>query len=416
VSSEPSIQLTGVGKRYIRYHDTPLLVSAALRAGRRRDTLWAVRDLDLDVAAGECLGVLGRNGSGKSTLLQMLGGVTAPSEGTVTVRGRIAPLISVGVGFHQELTGRENVYLNAEILGLDRAVVERRFDEIVTFAEIEEFIDTPVKFYSSGMFVRLGFSIAVQAEPDVLLIDEVLAVGDLAFQIRCYERMEEIRKGGATVVVVSHNLAAISRQCSRGIVMEAGRKIFDGPTDEAIGAFHDVLAVTTTVDGTEVLSDARSHLKPTVSLSPLHLQHPDGRTDAHVNTGDKVNFVAHVTSSRRIERPVLGFAINSDSGVPVYVNNTYMDTLTPISPGDSFECRVEVTLSLAGGSYQALIWLNEFIEGQDPPTLGQARPLLFFVTGRGMVKGVADLDAQLSIEAARADPAAAPRKQPDLDC
>ncbi|MBV9485656.1 MAG: ABC transporter ATP-binding protein, partial [Frankiaceae bacterium] len=152
-----------------------------LAARSRTDRLWALRGVDLRIDSGECVGVVGRNGSGKSTLLQLLGGITAPTEGTVTVYGRVAPLISVGVGFHPELTGRDNVFLNGTILGMSRRDIERRFDAIVDFAEIDDFIDTPVKFYSSGMQVRLGFAVAVQADPQVLLVDEVLAVGDFAF-------------------------------------------------------------------------------------------------------------------------------------------------------------------------------------------------------------------------------------------
>src|SRR5690242_6134829 len=164
------ITLDNVGKRYTKFEDAPMLVSAALRfrARTKRSQLWAVRNVSLEVAAGECIGVIGRNGSGKSTLLQMVAGVTAPTEGRVAVRGKVAPLISVGVGFHPELTGRENVYVNAAILGLPRRETERRFDAIVDFAEIEDFIDTPVKFYSSGMYVRLGFAVATQVDPDVL--------------------------------------------------------------------------------------------------------------------------------------------------------------------------------------------------------------------------------------------------------
>src|SRR5438105_3898304 len=181
-----------------------MLVTAALqfRNRTRRSRLWAVRHVDLDVAPGECVGVIGRNGSGKSTLLQMIAGVTAPTEGSVAVHGRVAPLISVGVGFHPELTGRENVFVNGAILGMSRSTIEQRLDDIVEFSEIAAFIDTPVKFYSSGMAVRLGFSVAIYAHPEVLLVDEVLAVGDLSFQLKSYERMMEIRQSGTTILVV----------------------------------------------------------------------------------------------------------------------------------------------------------------------------------------------------------------------
>ena len=240
-----SIELAGVGKRYVKYHDAPMLAHALVKlaARSRRDELWALRGIDIAVAEGECVGVIGRNGSGKSTMLQLLGGITAPTEGVVTVRGRVAPLISVGVGFHPELTGRDNVFLNGTILGMTRRQIERRFDSIVDFAEIEDFIDTPVKFYSSGMQVRLGFAVAVQADPNVLLVDEVLAVGDFAFQMKCLRRIDEIRSGGASVLLVSHNLPMVERLCRRSMVLHDGTSRFDGPTSDAIATLHSLPAV-----------------------------------------------------------------------------------------------------------------------------------------------------------------------------
>ena len=171
--TDPIIRLAGVGKRYLKYEDEPMLLTRALRLRHRtrRSQLWAVRDVSFELHPGDSVGVIGRNGSGKSTLLQMLAGVTSPTEGTITVGGRVAPLVSVGVGFHPELTGRENVYVNGTILGLSRAEIDARFDAMVEFSGIEAFIDTPVKFYSSGMYVRLGFAVAVEAIPDVLLVD-----------------------------------------------------------------------------------------------------------------------------------------------------------------------------------------------------------------------------------------------------
>ncbi|HVT77699.1 MAG TPA: ABC transporter ATP-binding protein, partial [Acidimicrobiales bacterium] len=238
----PLISLADAGKRYTKFEDAPMLVSALrFRARTTRSHLWAVRHVDLDVAPGECVGVIGRNGSGKSTLLQMLAGVTAPSEGRVSVRGKVAPLISVGVGFHPELTGRENVYVNAAILGLSRAEVDARLDDIIDFADVTGFVDTPVKFYSSGMFVRLGFAVAINVNPQVLLIDEVLAVGDLAFQMKCFDKMAEIRDSGATVVVVSHNLNAVRRMCDHTMVLHNGAQRFYGATADAISLYHQLL-------------------------------------------------------------------------------------------------------------------------------------------------------------------------------
>src|SRR4051812_27791053 len=205
----PAIEMRGVGKRYWKIQERSLLRSLVPFGPSNRSEFWALRDADLALEPGETLGIIGRNGAGKSTLLRLLAGVTRPSTGMVRTRGRIAPLLSVGVGFHQEMTGRENVYVNAMLLGFDKRRIDRIFDEIVDFADLGAFIDTPVKFYSSGMYMRLGFSVAMHVEPDVLLVDEVLAVGDVGFRLRSFERMRDLQRQGAALVFVSHWLQAV---------------------------------------------------------------------------------------------------------------------------------------------------------------------------------------------------------------
>lgn len=202
-----------------------------------RERFWALRDLDLCVAPGEVVGVIGRNGAGKSTLLKILSRVTAPTRGRIEVRGRLASLLEVGTGFHGELSGRENIFLNAAILGMTRRDVARRFDEIVAFAEVDDFIDTPVKRYSSGMYVRLAFAVAAHLDADVLLVDEVLAVGDESFQKKSVGRMGDVAKEGRTVLFVSHNLAAVRNLCSRAILLERGAIAADGPTGDTVTAY-----------------------------------------------------------------------------------------------------------------------------------------------------------------------------------
>lgn len=200
--------------------------------------LDAVRDLDLDVMQGESLALLGHNGSGKSTTLKMLAGTVAPSVGRIYARGRIAPLLELGAGFHPDLTGRENVFLNAAILGIDRAEVVRRLDDIVAFAEVADALDTPVKFYSSGMSVRLGFAIAVNVDPEILLVDEVLAVGDEDFQAKCLLRMQGLQREGRTIVLVTHSLKQAEDFCARALVLDHGRTVYDGPMSGAAAAYH----------------------------------------------------------------------------------------------------------------------------------------------------------------------------------
>ena len=208
-----------------------------LRSNQGAETIMALRDVSFEVASGEVLGIIGRNGAGKSTLLKVLARITEPSSGRIELYGRVASLLEVGTGFHPELTGRENIYLNGAIMGMARAEIQRKFDEIVAFSEVEGFIDTPVKHYSSGMYLRLAFAVAAHLDPDILLVDEVLAVGDARFQRKCLDKMEDVRQAGRTVVFVSHNMPAVTRLCPRTILLEDGAITFDGPSHEAVGLY-----------------------------------------------------------------------------------------------------------------------------------------------------------------------------------
>src|SRR4029453_16190551 len=243
-----AIEVQGLSKRYQLGQDRPggSLAQAVSRSFRRivrmeprpqRDQLWALRDVDLMVREGEALVIIGGNGAAKSTLLKILSRITEPTEGVSRTRGRLAALLEVGTGFHPELTGRENVYLNGAILGMTKRTIAKRFDEMVAFAGVERFIDTPVKRYSSGMYLRLAFSVAAHLEPAILVVDEVLAVGDAAFQTKCLRRMETAEREGRTVVFVSHNLGAITRLCNRVIWMENGVIRAEGAPSEVTESY-----------------------------------------------------------------------------------------------------------------------------------------------------------------------------------
>ena len=203
----------------------------------RSEDFWALRDVDFEIKQGEAVGIIGRNGAGKSTLLKILSRITAPTEGRVTLRGRVASLLEVGTGFHPELTGRENIFLNGTIMGMKRSEIRRKFDEIVAFAEVEKFLDTPVKRYSSGMYVRLAFAVAAHLEPDILVVDEVLAVGDAAFQRKCLGKMDTVARQGRTILFVSHNMGAISALTTRCLLLHSGHLILDAPVSQSVAQY-----------------------------------------------------------------------------------------------------------------------------------------------------------------------------------
>ncbi|PYN50294.1 MAG: ABC transporter ATP-binding protein, partial [Candidatus Rokuibacteriota bacterium] len=254
--SDVAIRVAGLGKQYqiggdrkpyktIRESITDMVLDPLrrLRAGLSADALngehafWALKDVSFEVNRGEVVGIIGRNGAGKSTLLKILSRITEPTEGEVEIVGRVGSLLEVGTGFHPELTGRENVYLNGAILGMKRSEIDRRFDEIVAFSEIERFLETPVKHYSSGMYARLAFAVAAHLEPEILLVDEVLAVGDAAFQKKCLGKMGDVAEQGRTVLFVSHNLGAINDLCARSILLNNGQVEIDGAPDKVIRTY-----------------------------------------------------------------------------------------------------------------------------------------------------------------------------------
>ena len=236
--SDVMVRLQGVSKEFVLRHTRSMKEALVwLMKGRKGDLsakFKALDDITFDIGEGEAVALLGFNGSGKSTTLKLISGVMRPDEGTVAVRGKIAGLIEVGAGFHHDLPGRDNVYLNGAILGMTQEQIDERFDDIVAFSEIGEFIDTEVKFYSSGMYLRLAFAVAVHTDPDVFLVDEILAVGDEPFQRKCIAKIKELVARGKTLVVVSHDLDLVADICDRGIVMEKGRLVFDGPCDDAV--------------------------------------------------------------------------------------------------------------------------------------------------------------------------------------
>ena len=300
MTSYPIITARGVSKRYVLgaaaartnslREAITNAVSAPFRAFRGASApdreFWALDDVSFDIMPGEAVGIVGRNGAGKSTLLKVLSRITEPTKGRIELRGRIASLLEVGTGFHAELTGRENVYLNGTILGMRKREIDRKFDAIVDFAEVERFIDTPVKRYSSGMYVRLAFAVAAHLEPEILVIDEVLAVGDAEFQRKCLGKMGDVAQAGRTVLFVSHNMAAVRGLCTRAILLEKGRVAIDGDTDRVVSAYLSKHARGASRDQSEWNYRRRGERIAIESVQVL----VRGEPTAIVQSGDEVTF------------------------------------------------------------------------------------------------------------------------------
>lgn len=365
--SHPAIVVEALSKRYaLGQLHTNLLserLGSLLRRDRKKiaaDEVWALRDVGFEVREGEVLGVIGRNGAGKSTLLKILSRITAPTSGRALVRGRLASLLEVGTGFHPELTGRENIYLNGTILGMRRREIDRKFDEIVAFSEVEAFLDTPVKRYSSGMYVRLAFAVAAHLETDVLVVDEVLAVGDREFQEKCLGRMDAIaKKEGRTVLFVSHNLDAISRICTEGLYLQQGRLALKGSMEEAVEKYlsrsRDAAGAPDLAGTSERWGDGR------VRLKQFELRKTDGAMAVSLGAGGDYDLVMHfdVRTPGDVTGVVGSIALADMRGVKVMlVSSAFSDQYLSLpSGGGRVVCRIR-DLNLAAGAYSVTLFLG----------------------------------------------------------
>lgn len=297
-----------------------LLGRDGVRERLRKDEFWAVRDVSLEVKRGETLGLIGHNGAGKTTLLRMLNGLIKPDMGKITIRGNMQALIALGAGFNPILSGRENVYVNASVLGIPKAEIDRRFDEIVAFSGIEEFIDMPVQSYSSGMTVRLGFSVAAHLEPDILLVDEVLAVGDLAFRTKCQVRIQELKQVGVAIILVSHNLHTISHVCSRSVTFEKGRVIYEGDTEKAIDAYRASL-IQHNQDMADVLRAGTGEIR-VVGLEVLNVH---GEQQEMFDISEPAILRFHYEAHEPVKEPVLNVVVHVLNGEQVTGIRTDVD-------------------------------------------------------------------------------------------
>jgi ABC-type polysaccharide/polyol phosphate transport system ATPase subunit len=308
-----AIEVEAASRRF-RVYPQPVrtLKELVVARGRVKGTdIWALRDVTAAVEPGEAVGLIGRNGSGKTTLLRLIAGIIKPTSGRVAVEGRVGSLLELGAGFHPEFTGRENVYLNGSIHGLKRAAIREHMDEIVAFAELERFIDLPVRTYSSGMYMRLGFAVAAYLEADVLLLDEVFAVGDEEFQRKCFGKIFEFKQRGGTIVFVSHDASAVERLCERAVLLREGRVEFDGEVREAIARYHQQLADAR--DPEE--QGLREYGSGEVRIAEAQLLGPEGEPRQQFLPGEPVSVRLRVEVSRAVPPPRLSFELRDEAGL-----------------------------------------------------------------------------------------------------
>ncbi len=352
--------MDGLGKKFRLTHDRNWTLKATLLAGHRTryEEFWALRDVSFDIPHGSTFGIIGGNGSGKSTMLKVLAGILRADEGTAVANGRLSALLELGAGFHPELTGRENIYLNGAILGFTTRDIRKRFDDIVSFAELDQFIDEPVRNYSSGMYVRLGFSVAIHVEPEILLVDEVLAVGDLAFQKRCLERFDRLRDEGRTIVVVSHDLDMVGWLCERTAWINRGGLAAIGPSGEVIEAF---------VEGGEEAGDPVSGagllslggLGPDDLVRSVDLLDANGQALPSATSGGPVTFRVRYDAARAGETVIVALGLYRADGTHVTSINSGASSAAASSDGP-----VEVDYHLSAlpvqpGTYELSVALHD---------------------------------------------------------
>ena len=366
-----------------------LLGRAAQSETERTQEFWALKDVSFEVEKGATLGIIGPNGAGKSTLLKLMSRVSKPTMGAITTHGRVSALIEVGAGFHPELTGRENVYLNGSILGMTKKEIDRKFDAIVDFSGIEQFIDTPVKYYSSGMFARLGFSVAAHVEPDILLVDEVLSVGDWGFQQKCFEKMREIVRRGTTVVFVSHNLNAVSSLCTRGMLIDRGRQAVYGDVGEAITGYNRLMSEPNTGQDKSAV--------PPVHIDLVRLTNDAGRDTHLFETGEGFVLVVDVCFSQPMPNPVVHLQLRDRQGIELFSTDTQRSGLQlgAVEPGHVLRLQMKGRINLLGGSYR---FASEVMpDPASPPAAEIGSVCLFEVLPSEKADGIIPLSTEMEL-------------------
>jgi lipopolysaccharide transport system ATP-binding protein len=335
------------------------------RPPTEKETLWPLRDVSFEINRGDVVGIIGRNGAGKSTLLKILARITEPTSGRAVLNGRVGSLLEVGTGFHPDLTGRENVYLNGAVLGMKRQEIDRKFDEIVAFSEVEAFIDTPVKRYSSGMSVRLAFAVAAHLEPEILIIDEVLAVGDANFQRKCLGKMEDVSQLGRTILFVSHNMQAVRTLCTRGIVLDKGHVLVDSTAEEALNTYYQRLRTVKIDANTDIANPETRRGSGAVRFTHLAVRDTDGLERFSYPMGATVRFEMAYEVFRPVEDLYALVALRSGQSADFVTTVRQRLSAKPLPGGTKGEITIEVpNLPVRPGLYPLYFWLGD---GQSKP-------------------------------------------------
>lgn len=402
--SKALIQLSQISKRYRLGRGfvslRGILADKSRREAHPEQYHWAVKDVSFEVQPGEALGIIGPNGAGKTTILKILSRVTSPTCGEMRVNGRLSALIELGAGFHPDLTGRENIFLNGTILGMSKSEIKARFDQIVDFAGIGQFLDTPVKRYSSGMYARLGFAIAAHVDPQILLVDEVLAVGDYAFQMKCYARMQELRSKGTSLIFVSHNLEAVRQVCDRGLVMYRGEAIFQGSAMDAIVAYSNAIRQSAREAPVSVPSEeglSQQIMTFDAEIQNVRLLNVAGQPVNAIRSRELVTLAIDVLFHKPVTQPIFSLNIRTPDGYLIYDTTTrWMGIDTPSFCANE-RCRVEFQIEppLLEGEYQIDVDVADANLSHYYDRLERA--LGFWVKGDNSAKGLVDLGAQVRI-------------------
>jgi ABC-2 type transport system ATP-binding protein len=395
-----AVDVVGVSKQFRLFNAKYQSVKErVLHAGRNPyQEFWALREVSFEVIEGQTVGILGRNGSGKSTLLKCVSGILKPTEGKVVLRGQLAALLELGAGFQPELSGRDNIYLNGSLLGLSRKEMEKRFDDIVAFAELEHFIDNQVKFYSSGMFVRLGFAVAVNVEPDVLVVDEVLAVGDENFQRKCLARIQEFQEEGRTILFVTHSSDLVRQVCDRAVVLSAGSVIAEGSAPEAIRAYHEHLLAVGSAAEVPAADEAPVEAPPVqrpVRVSSVEVHHPGDGSRPYLLTGEPLTVEVGLDASNPVDDIVVAVDVHDREGMLIYGSDTaIVDQPFSVSAGDSHVRLIFDQVPLLDGAYD----LNVSVRSRDGIVYDIGPDQKFEVMNPGRSRGSVDLDLRAEIE------------------